>query len=140
MDKSSRQQLQTALTEGTLLSERELDALAVPDADAEVVAPFGAATSGDKTSSKKHALGAAGKSVPKEVHERMQALYLSGGVPPTNLGQRERTRLTGGTNYAVPSALKEALEYGYIHPNLAPPSGYRWSYHGGNWRLVLRGG
>ena len=38
---------------------------------------------------------------------------------------RERAGLQEG-GYGVPSELRVALQYGYIHPNLPPPTGLRW--------------
>ena len=138
MDRSSRQHLHTALKEGTLLPEKDLDALAVASADSMVVAPFCAPPSSTKPLKKK-ILGSAGK-VPRDVHERMEELCLSGGVPASTLEQRQRNKLTGGSTYGVPiGPLQEALHYGYISPNLAPPAGYIWKFRG-NWQLVLRGG
>lgn len=60
MDKSSRQHLHTALKEGTLLPEKDLDALAVANADSMVVAPF-CAPPPSKKPLKKKLLGSAGK-------------------------------------------------------------------------------
>lgn len=139
MDKSSRQHLHTALKEGTLLPEKDLDALAVANADSMVVAPF-CAPPPSKKPLKKKLLGSAGK-VPRDVHERMEELCRSGGVPASTLEQRERNKLTGGSTYGVPiGPLQDALHYGYISPNLAPPAGYIWKFREGNWQLVLRGG
>lgn len=139
MDKSSRQHLRTALKEGTLLPEKDLDALAVANADSMVVAPF-CAPPPSKKPLKKKLLGSAGK-VPRDVHERMEELCRSGGVPASTLEQRERNKLTGGSTYGVPiGPLQDALHYGYISPNLAASAGYIWKFREGNWQLVLRGG
>ena len=139
MDKSSRQQLLGALQDGTLFSEEELDRILAVTAESEIVAPFcenvGAKPAGRKL------LGAAGAGVSKDVHKEMEALAVSGGVPVTTLSQRQRNKLSSGTKYGVPvGPLQRALQFGYIHPNLPPPTGYVWKYYGGSWMLGIRGG
>lgn len=84
-------------------------------------------------------LGSAGD-VPAEVHGRMVALFVAGGLPRSSLNQRRRNRLTSGSGYCVPGSLREALRWGYVHPNLQPPHGMVWRGLGGVWRLVPRGG
>ncbi|CAE7235205.1 unnamed protein product [Symbiodinium sp. CCMP2456] len=137
MDRSSRDSLQEALKQGTLLSEKELDSILAMSEDSEIVAPF--CEPDKKSKKKKNLLGGAG-SVPRHIHEDMESLASSGGVPITTLAQRQRNKLTSSTSYGVPSSLQTALTHGYIGPNLPPPRGYYWAYHGGSWMLKIRGG
>ena len=140
MDKATRDLLQEALKQHTLLSEAELDAILATSEESEIVAPFREPEPDKKrTTKKKTLLGGAG-SVPKHIHEDMESLASSGGVPITTLAQRQRNKLTASTSYAVPSALQTALHHGYIGPNLPPPRGYYWAYSGGSWMLKIRGG
>ena len=61
-----------------------------------------------------------------EEHGRMEALLAQNGIPRSTLEMRLRSRLTFGSEYGVPSALKEALWFGYLHPNLGAPQGLQW--------------
>ena len=71
----------------------------------------------------------------------MEELFRSGGVPQSTPEQRERNRGTSGSRYTVPKGpLQEALDWGYIGPNLPPPVGLRWVGHGGKWVLLVHGG
>eukprot|EP00971_Amphidinium_carterae_P261894 5194785-Amphidinium_carterae.1 len=63
-----------------------------------------------------------------------------GQLPITSLVQRERNRQTTETDYSVPSALRSALRFGYVSPNLQPPEGMVWRVRSGKWHLGLRGG
>ena len=63
---------------------------------------------------------------PPDVTSRMEALIQSGALPRVSKQQRKRNRLTGGTSYGVPPDLREALHWGFVHPNLPAPRGMRW--------------
>ena len=80
-----------------------------------------------------------GANVPLTLHERMSEMASQGLLPTTSLHQRERNRRTG-SDYRVPTQLQEALEHGYISPNLPPPAGLKWVHKAGEWTLVPRGG
>ena len=142
MDAGSRQQLLTSLKDGTLLSESELDKISAASEKSAVVAPLQPKPSGDSPppTNAKTLLGKRDGCVPEDAHNRMLDLAARGAIPITTLSQRQRNRLTSGTEYGVPPELKEALTYGYLHPNLAPPQGFRWGYQGGKWMLRIHGG
>ena len=74
------------------------------------------------------------------LHERMLSQSQSRDVPPTSAAQRRRNMRTMNTSYSVPQGLLEALEAGYISPNLPPPRGMIWRCMGQAWRLCHRGG
>ena len=79
--------------------------------------------------------------VPAAVHQRMEQLFQAGGVPKSTPQQRKRQRGTGGSQYVVPQGpLVEALEWGYISPNLPAPAGLRWVGQGNKWALCVHGG
>ena len=63
---------------------------------------------------------------PPQVAARLESLIAEGRLPRTTADQRRKQR-TSGTTYGVPDGLKEALEAGYIHPNLPPPQGMVWN-------------
>ena len=153
MSKQNRQVFIDALEQGSLLDEEELDNIAnsvagepaagvgSQNTSTGVLSPFRPAAI-PKTKSgqpKKRLLGTAG-SVSRDVHQRMEELAAQGGIPVSTLPQRQRNKLTSGTNYFVPAELKEALDNGYLHPNLAPPLGMQWCYQNATWRLQIRGG
>ncbi len=87
-----------------------------------------------------HSLGEAAPDVPATVHQSMEALVKTGQICRTTLSQRMKCKLTSGSEYGVSSILKEALKYGYIHPDLAPPRGLLWKCRAGSWFLAPRGG
>ncbi|CAE6943201.1 unnamed protein product [Symbiodinium natans] len=64
---------------------------------------------------------------PPEVAARLESLVAEGRLPRTTAEQRRRNNRTSGTTYGVPPGLKEALEAGYIHPNLPAPQGMVWN-------------
>ena len=64
----------------------------------------------------------------------------AGQLPRTTETQRSRQRLTHGTRYRVPGALKEALRLGFINPNLPPPQGLVWERIRDGFQLSPRGG
>ena len=86
------------------------------------------------------ALGGCAEGVPKEVHARMLERLRARAIPKTCVAQRCRSKLTGGTSYRVPPALKEALRWHYIHPDLAPPEGMVWKRFAGGFTLAIKGG
>ena len=75
-------------------------------------------------------------SVKARLLEQMEA----GQLPRTTETQRSRQRLTHGTRYRVPAALKEALRLGFINPNLPAPRGMQWERIQDGFRLTPRGG
>ena len=64
---------------------------------------------------------------PPQVAARLEVLIVEGRLPRTTAEQRRRNHRTSGTTYGVPDGLVEALEAGYIHPNLPPPQGMVWN-------------
>ena len=100
--------------------------------------PVGAAS--EAVADSQDPLGGRAAHVPAEVHERMLSLLVAGGVAKTTPAARSRAKLTSGSEYGVPQELAEALRYSYIHPNLAPPVGYRWRAQPGGFKLVPSGG
>ena len=97
---------------------------------------------GDKAAGlPKHALGARLSHVPANVHERMRALAARGAIPTSTPEQRKRSGgRRPGSEYRVPDALKEALHWGYIGPDLPAPGGFVWRGKAGRWQLAPRGG
>ena len=126
MDRGNKQMFIDALAQGSLLDEDALDNVATAASEAVEMdegvgkaggtfAPFHDVPVPTNKSGqvKKRLLGAAG-GVPREIHQRMEELAASGGVPVTTLEQRRRNKLTGGTSYFVPAELQEALHNGYL--------------------------
>ena len=158
MMKTPKERFFEALQQGTLLSEAELDSIAVSSADDTVAAPFAEATvptplptPKSKAKRKPKAkpaklkagsslLGMPAEGVSQSLHEEMEQLALQGGIPCSTPQQRLRNTLTAKTSYHVPKPLLAALNHGYLHPNLPPPRGFVWQYHGGTWKLQIRGG
>ena len=64
---------------------------------------------------------------PPQVAARLEVLIAESRLPRTTAEQRRRNHRTSGTTYGVPDGLVEALEAGYIHPNLPPPQGMVWN-------------
>ena len=64
---------------------------------------------------------------PPQVAARLEVLIAEGRLPRTTAEQRRRNHRTSGTTYGVLDGLVEALEAGYIHPNLPPPQGMVWN-------------
>ena len=85
------------------------------------------------------AFDGAGDGEPPEVHERMRRLVGEGVFPATTYQQLARARKVTSV-IGVPPMLQEARDFGYIGPNLRPPTGGQWVYGGGAWRLRQRGG
>ena len=76
-----------------------------------------------------------------EIMARLHAMMESGQLPRTTEAQRTRNKVTPGTLYGVPSGLCEALRFGFISPNLPPPSGLAWHrLRGQGFVLRPRGG
>jgi len=84
----------------------------------------------------------AAPSTPRDVHDRLQALVDAGVLPNTSAESRRRNRMRPGRNYRTPLALTEALEWGYISPNLPNPLDHRWIARGNDWILwiIMTGG
>ena len=87
-------------------------------------------------------LGGCAENVPMEIHLEMLRTFEQGQLPATTLAQRQRNKLSTGSEYGVPggSQLGTALRYGYLRPNLPPPSGTVWRGQGRVWKLVFQGG
>ena len=84
---------------------------------------------------------AAAPGTPDTVAERMEAMMAEGSLPRTTQAQRARNRRTKGTEYGVPPALIEALQWGFISPNLPAPRGMVWVASGHKqFTLQYRGG
>ncbi|CAE7338928.1 unnamed protein product [Symbiodinium sp. CCMP2592] len=64
---------------------------------------------------------------PPQVAARLAIMIAEGRLPRTTAEQRRRNHRTSGNTYGVPEGLTEALEAGYIHPNLPPPQGMVWN-------------
>ena len=79
---------------------------------------------------------------PPDIAARFAILMQEGTLPRTTRQQRRRNQRTSGTTYGVPQGvLSEALEHGYIHPNLPAPPGLRWARTAPKtMALVVRGG
>ena len=78
--------------------------------------------------------------IKKEQHERMTKLYMDGAIPQSTQAQRQRNKMTRGTDYGVPADLREALRLGYVHPDIGAPQGMRWRAHPNKYLLVPLGG
>ena len=85
-------------------------------------------------------LGDACANTPAAVHTNMVEMAMAGQLPISTPEQRLRNRRTKGSCYGVPPGLSQALEHGYISPNMAPPPGLLWRHRGGAWTLCPRGG
>ena len=129
--------------DSTLPSEQVLDDLAVTDWAAELPVPGVEQPRPVKrraTDKVPDVLGDRAADVPEHVHAEMRRLAEQGLIPTSSLAQRERSRFIKGCAYLVPDALKEAHQYGYVHPNLPPPLGLRWRGRNGTWALTMAGG
>ena len=76
-----------------------------------------------------------------EVAARFAIMIEEGILPDTTQEMRRCNVRAQGTQYGVPEGLPEALDYGYIHPNLPAPPGMvckRTAYK--TMQLVARGG
>lgn len=85
-------------------------------------------------------LGGRLSDTPADVHKRMVEMAQGGMLPMTTPAQRARQTSTPGSGYAVPLALREALKYRFIGPNLPPPRGLVWRCRGSRWALCKLGG
>eukprot|EP00959_Pyramimonas_sp_CCMP1952_P077274 1615255-Pyramimonas_sp.AAC.1 len=82
-----------------------------------------------------------GSGVPAEVHAAMINLAADGVIPITTQEQRRRNSLSKHSEYSTPAFLTPALRWGYIHPNLKAPQGFKWSSKGaGKLVLSIKGG
>ena len=86
------------------------------------------------------ALGGRCESVPPEIHATALQLVATGVIPVSTPGVRGRNRRVPGTTYYVQLNMHGLLQHGYIGPNMAPPKGFLWFCHAGNWWLQRRGG
>ena len=79
--------------------------------------------------------------IPEDIWREASEMMSDGRLPSTTSEQRERSRMTGGTEYGVPPVYKKFLVYGFIHPNLPAPQGMSWKCVPGKWWLsFVRGG
>ena len=76
----------------------------------------------------------------RQSYHTLEALAARGAIPISTARQRANNKLTAGSTYGVPRALSEALNYGYLSPNLEAPAGYRWTCRAQTWTLAPRGG
>ena len=144
MARGLRDELLQAIRAGTLMEEEELDKIAPTSHAEETTAPYQAATSvqGSQVEGRERQglLGDRGD-LSQELHDNMEQLARTGGLPITTLEQRRRNRLSNTSFYEVPVALLPALRGGYLHPNLPPPAGLVWRIKpGASWKLCARGG
>ena len=106
--------------------------------------PGSAAVSQDQRPAKaSHTVTTSGAApvTPPAVRERMEALIASGAIPKTTEAQRRRNKRTANTTYGTPPGLTEALDFGYVHPNLPPPRGMQWVKSGHKeFSLTYKGG
>ena len=77
---------------------------------------------------------------PEHVHAVAVGMWESGELKPTTLEQRRRNGRLPGISYGTPTRYTELLKWGYIGPNLPPPSGFHWRCQPGQWVLCERGG
>ena len=77
---------------------------------------------------------------PESVHAVAVAMWESGELQVTSAEQRRRNGRLPGINYGTPSRYTELLQWGFIGPNLPPPTGYRWRCRPGEWSLLSLGG
>ena len=85
-------------------------------------------------------LGKREDGVPEAVHALMEASAAEGGIPVTTLARRISARNSTKAEIGVPAELIQARNWGYIHPVLPAPAGYRWRFKNRKWTLGLRGG
>ena len=64
--------------------------------------------------------------VPQRDHDKFEQLAQAGRLPFTTPHQRELLKKSIGVIQGVPAARRAAVDHGYIHPYVAPPSGMRW--------------
>ena len=96
---------------------------------------------GDASANTPPTLNTSAPGTPPEMAARFACMMEEGILFSTTMEQRRRNRPTSGTQYGVPHGLREALDHGYIHPNLPPPPGLEWrrtAYK--TMQLVARGG
>ena len=143
MAREHRELLQSALETGLLLDESALDRLAPSSSTDTVEVPFNFENTDKKEQQPVCGEGVLGPCAPEvrpAFHDEMTALALRGDLPHTSLSQRTRNRRSVSSTYIVPDALREALAFGYVHPNIPPPRGLVWEAAGGRWKLCMRGG
>ena len=135
-----RKQLDEASKAGALLTEAELEELvAIQEGrgqEDEAVAPFRVIDAEDRDPD----LGGRAEHVPPDIHTAMVSLASRGLIPRTTQQERARNKVSSASVYEVPAELRQALEFGYVHPNIGAPAGLLWRARGGVWRLCPRGG
>merc|ERR1712060_738948 len=71
------------------------------------------------------ALGGRSWDCPEFFHARMLELAQSGQIPVTTADKR-KTNIQSKPTFQGTTEWKEAVKFGYIHPNLPPPKGLAW--------------
>ena len=126
------------LKSNEMLDERSLDELALADPDS-LSTPFSHPERSTASTAPQTSMGECGEDAPEALHTEMTRLASQGLIPFTSSQQRLRNRRTRGSTYGVPADLSDALRFGYISPNLPPPSGMQWRHRSGAWVLEHRG-
>ena len=80
------------------------------------------------------------ENVPNDVHQAAVAMWQAGELCETTPEQRQRNGRCAGVNYGTPHRYAQLLRYGYLGPNLPPPTSYHWACRPGTWILLPRGG
>ena len=79
--------------------------------------------------------------IPEDISSQASVMMSDGSLPFSTSEQRERNRMSAGTEYGVPVVYKPFLLHGYIHPNLPAPRNMSWKCSPGKWWLsFVRGG
>lgn len=80
-------------------------------------------------------LGGRAWDCPEALHETMLEKARRGEIPLTNVGSRDKL-VSKKPTYHGPAEWKEAVKYGYIHPDLVAPSGMKWRKVSVGWKLL----
>ena len=85
-------------------------------------------------------LGRKEKECPQELHAAMEAHAAAGIIPTTTLARRIQVRASTTAVIGVPEHMRAWRDWGYIHPVLPAPAGFRGKWQNKVWTLSLRGG
>jgi len=83
----------------------------------------------------KDALGGRLPDIPEELHTAMLDFAKKGGIPITSSDTRSKYCRKRPTFYG-PEDWKLAVRFGYVHPELAAPKGWRWQKQGTGFKLT----
>jgi len=83
----------------------------------------------------KDALGGRLPDIPEELHSAMLDFVKGGGIPVTSCEARSRYCRKRPTFYG-PEGWKLAVRFGYVHPEIPAPKGWKWQRQGTGFKLI----